>query len=63
MMNIRVSAVITLLLLPIMTGGKMKEPVKEMVKIFNAIKQLLEAPKLDPPKPEEPKKRIGFHRD
>ena len=31
--------------------------------IFNAIKQLLETPKLDPPKPEEPKKRIGFHRN
>jgi hypothetical protein len=31
--------------------------------IFNAIKQLLEAPKSEPPKSEEPKKRIGFHKD
>jgi phage regulator Rha-like protein len=31
--------------------------------IFNAIKQLLEAPKPESPKPEEPKKRIGFHKE
>jgi len=35
--------------------------------IFDAIKKLLERPKLKPepelPKPEEPKRRIGFHRD
>jgi len=34
-MNIRVSAVVALLLLPIMMGGRMKEPAKEMVKIFD----------------------------
>ncbi|MBM3249316.1 MAG: ORF6N domain-containing protein [Candidatus Omnitrophica bacterium] len=35
--------------------------------IFDAIKQLLEHPKLkpesEPPKPEEPKRRIGFYKD
>ena len=35
--------------------------------IFDAIKKLLEHPKLkpepEPPKPEEPKRKIGFHRD
>lgn len=31
--------------------------------IFNAIKQLLEAPKPEPPKLEVPKRKIGFHKD
>jgi hypothetical protein len=31
--------------------------------IFNAIKQLLKTPKPESQKPEEPKRRIGFHRD
>ncbi len=31
--------------------------------IFDAIKKLLEKPAPEPPKPEEPKRRIGFHRD
>jgi peptide methionine sulfoxide reductase msrA/msrB len=36
MINLRKGALIILLLLPLLVGGAMKEPKKEMIKIFNA---------------------------